>query len=156
MLKNITLTKSNGLTYNLQDLDSKIILVVNTTSKCGLANQFTDLEILYQKYKDKNFIVLGFPSNQFKQEDYNDESMTQTCQLNFGVTFPLHQLCDVNGENEHPIFTWLKSEKRGFLTRDIKWNFTKFLITPDGKVVKRYSPTTKITKIEKDIQNILF
>lgn len=155
MLKDIYLNFNNSTYSNLQELDSFTILVVNTASKCGLANQFTELESLYQKYKDRKFIVLAFPSNQFKQEVLTDSTMQEVCQLNFGVTFPLHKLCDVNGKNEHPIFTWLKSEKRGLFTKDIKWNFTKFLVDSNGKVIKRYSPTTKISKIEKDIESIL-
>lgn len=155
MLKDIYLNFNNSTYSNLQELDSFTILVVNTASKCGLANQFTELESLYQKYKDRKFIVLAFPSNQFKQEVLTDSTMQEVCQLNFGVTFPLHKLCDVNGKNEHPIFTWLKSEKRGLFTKNIKWNFTKFLINSSGKVIKRYSPTTEISKIEKDIESLI-
>ncbi|MDO4814884.1 MAG: glutathione peroxidase [Gemella sp.] len=154
MLKNIELILNNKQ-CNLQDFSNHTILIVNTASKCGLATQFNELENLYQKYKDDKFIILGFPSNQFKQEDQNDNTIVESCQINFGVTFPLHKLCDVNGKNEHPIFTWLKSEKRGFFTKDIKWNFTKFLINSKGEVIKRYSPTTQINKIEADLIKIL-
>ena len=130
--------------------------MVNTATKCGLAPQFKELEALHQEYKDQGLVVLGFPSNQFlNQEPESNESMEESCELNFGVTFQLTEKIDVNGKNTHPVFTYLKEELPGKLNKRIKWNFTKFLITPDGKPKARYSPTTKPTAIEQEIKTVL-
>lgn len=156
MLPNIKLITSSQKEYNLQDLSGNALIIVNTATKCGLAGQFNNLEKLYQKYKSDNVLVLGFPCNQFaEQEKTEDSEMESTCNLNFGVTFPLHKKCDVNGENEHPIYTWLKKEQGGLLSSKIKWNFTKFLVDFNGNVIQRYAPTTKIEKIEKDLITLL-
>ncbi|MBR7927416.1 glutathione peroxidase [Aerococcaceae bacterium zg-ZUI334] len=154
-LPNILLTRSNGETYPLHDYCSHVLLVVNTATGCGLAPQMNELETLYQTYKEQKFSVLGFPSNQFKQEKVSDDEMVSTCQLTFGTTFPLHQTVQVNGEQTAPIFQWLKSECRGLLSEDIKWNFTKFLINRKGQVIKRYAPTTSPKSIAKDIEKAL-
>lgn len=138
-----------GERVKMSEFRGKTVLVVNTATKCGLAPQFDGLEELYQKYKDRDFVILGFPSNQFaNQEPGNAESIEESCRINFGVTFPLFAKVDVNGANTHPIFKYLKNELRGLLGKRIKWNFTKFLIDEDGVPVKRFGPTEKPEKIE--------
>ena len=145
-----------GQELKMSDFKGKPVLIINTATKCGLAPQFDGLEELHQKYKDQGLVVLGFPCNQFRdQEPETNSSMEESCRINHGVTFQLTEKIDVNGPNTHPIFAYLKDELKGFLNNKIKWNFTKFLITPDGKPFKRYAPTTKPAKIEKDIQKIL-
>ena len=130
-----------------------MLLIVNTASKCGFTPQYEGLEALYQKYKDKGLEILGFPCDQFgHQEPGNDEDIAKFCSLNFGVSFPLFQKTIVNGPEANPLFESLKKEAPGLLgTKRIKWNFTKFLVTPDGKVLKRYAPTIKPSAIEADI-----
>ena len=148
--------KISGETESLGVHQGEVLLIVNTATKCGLAGQFDGLELLYQTYRQRGFKVLGFPSNQFaNQEPGDDEQVEKTCKLNFGVTFPLYAKIDVNGANEAPLYTYLKAQKKGFLKADIKWNFTKFLIDQEGRVVKRFSPTTKPEKIEKYIEALL-
>ncbi|MBQ9253637.1 MAG: glutathione peroxidase [Bacteroidales bacterium] len=134
----------------------KVLLIVNTATKCGLSGQFNGLEELHKKYKEDGLVLIGFPCNQFaNQEPGNDEQVAQTCQVNFGVTFQIMKKIDVNGENAHPIFKYLKSQTKGFLGSKIKWNFTKFLISRDGKTIKRYAPTTSPAKVEADIKEML-
>ena len=134
----------------------KVVLIVNTATKCGLAPQFRDLETLHQKYKDKGLVVLGFPSNQFmNQEPETNENMEQACETSFGVSFQLTEKIRVNGRSTHPVFNYLKKQLPGTLGKRIKWNFTKFLITPDGKPYKRYAPATNPGSLEKDIQELL-
>jgi len=147
----------HGDSINMSDFKGKVVLVVNTATKCGLAPQFDGLEELHQNYKDKGLVVLGFPCNQFaSQEPETNETMEETCKLNFGVTFPLTEKVDVNGDNTHPVYAYLKNELGGgLLGKKIKWNFTKFLVDPEGKPYKRYAPTTKPQKIEKDIKKLL-
>ncbi|WP_416150458.1 glutathione peroxidase [Salipaludibacillus sp. HK11] len=148
--------KPNDEEISLDTYQGNIILIVNTATKCGLAPQFKELETLYQKYKDRGVEVLGFPSNQFmNQEPVDDKDMTETCELNFGVTFPLFKKINVNGKEAHPLYNHLKQEGKGILGSEIKWNFTKFLIDQNGKVVKRYSPQTSPSKIEKDIEKLI-
>ncbi len=131
-------------------------MIVNTATKCGLAPQFEGLEALHQKYKDQGLVVLGFPCDQFLgQEPETNETIEQACQLNHGVTFQLTAKCDVNGDNTHPVFKYLKKELGGLLGSSIKWNFTKFLVDKNGKPYKRYAPIDKPEMIEKDIQKIL-
>ena len=121
----------------------KVVLVVNTATQCGLTPQFEGLEKLYQDYKDKGLIVLGFPCNQFgAQEPLSNDSMEETCKINHGVTFPLFEKIEVNGDHTHPVFKYLKSKLGGVFGRRIKWNFTKFLLDRDGRPVKRFSPVT--------------
>lgn len=118
--------------------------------------QYKELEALYQKYKDAGLVVIGFPCDQFAhQEPGTDTEIEQFCQINFGVTFPLMKKIEVNGENEHPLYTFLKAQAGGCFGRKIKWNFTKFLVSRDGSVIKRYAPATKPMKIEKDIVEML-
>lgn len=154
MLKDFQLKYSTGEVYNLKDYEDYVILIVNTATGCGLAPQFEELEALYQRYKDQKFVVLGFPSNQFKQEAVADDSMAATCQMNFGVTFPLNETVAVNGKEAAPVFEWLKEEQAG-IGQAIKWNFTKFLIDREGNVVKRYSPQTTPASFEKKIIELL-
>ena len=134
----------------------KTVLVVNTASKCGLTPQFEGLEKLYKEYKDKGLVILGFPCNQFANQEPGDEkSIAEGCLLNYGVTFPMFSKIDVNGENAHPIYKYLKKELGGTLGSKIKWNFTKFLIDANGNPVKRFAPTTKPEKLEGHISKLL-
>ena len=138
----------------MEDYKGKVVLVVNTASKCGLTPQFEELEALYKEYKDQGLEILGFPCNQFaKQDSGTNEDIHSFCQLNYGVTFTMFQKIDVNGENEHPLYKYLKNETKGILGKQIKWNFTKFLIDSEGKVIKRYAPTVLPSKIKDDIEN---
>ncbi len=134
----------------------KAILIVNTATKCGLAPQFRELEELHQQYKDQGLVIIGFPCNQFfNQEPELNETMEQSCKKNFGVTFQLTEIIMVNGSNTHPIFRYLKDQLPGKLGKRIKWNFTKFLISPEGEALERYAPTVRPGAIEKDIKLIL-
>ncbi len=153
---NLSVNTPQGKTLNMNEFKGKTVLIVNTATKCGLALQFEGLEALHQQYKDKGLVVLGFPSSQFlNQEPETNDTVVEACRINFGVTFQLTEKIDVNGKDTHPIFVYLKDELGGTIGKKIKWNFTKFLITPDGKPFKRYAPTTKPEKLEKDIQNLL-
>ncbi len=134
----------------------KAILVVNTASKCGLTPQYAGLQELHQKYKDKGLVVIGFPCDQFAhQEPGNDSEIAEFCSLNYGVDFTLSSKIDVNGANAHPIFKFLKKNTGSFFGSAIKWNFTKFLVSPDGKKIKRYAPTVLPNAIESDISSYL-
>jgi len=139
------------------DYKGKVLLIVNTASKCGFTPQFAGLEKLYEKYKDQGFEVLGFPCNQFWGQDpgSNDE-IGAFCQRNYGVDFPMFAKVDVKGPEAHAIFRYLTREAKGILgSESIKWNFTKFLVSKDGKVLNRYAPTTKPESIEEDIEKAL-
>jgi glutathione peroxidase len=152
----LSVNTPTGETLNMSDYKGKAVLVVNTATQCGLTPQFNGLEELHQKYKDEGLAILGFPCNQFAgQEPLSNDQMEETCKLNHGVTFQLTEKVDVNGKNTTPVFKYLKSELGGLLGSRIKWNFTKFLVTPDGKPFKRYAPTTTPDKIEADIKTIL-
>jgi glutathione peroxidase len=146
-----------GKEQPLKDYQGKVLLVVNTASKCGLTPQFAGLEELYEKYKDEGLVILGFPCNQFANQDPGtDEEITEFCQLNYGVSFPMFGKIDVNGSSAAPLFKHLKKEAPGALgSQRIKWNFTKFLIDAEGNVVKRYAPTVKPKDIEKDVKKLL-
>jgi len=138
-----------GKDINMGSYKGKTILVVNTASKCGLTPQFEGLEKLNQKYKDKGLVILGFPCNQFMNQEPGDEkSISEGCLLNYGVSFPMFSKIEVNGTNAHPIYKYLKGELGGWFSSKIKWNFTKFLIDSTGKPVKRFSPTTVPEKID--------
>lgn len=150
-------TKLNGERTKLSHYKGKTIVVVNTASQCGLTPQYEGLETLYQKYKDQGLVVLGFPCNQFgNQEKGTSEEISEFCQVNYGVSFPMFEKIEVNGKNAHPLFVYLKSKLKGsvFGSR-IKWNFTKFLIDKNGKPVKRFAPTTKPLKMESVIEEYL-
>ena len=147
---------SDGRTLDFKQFRGKILLIVNTASKCGFTPQFAGLEELNQKYKDKGLVILGFPCNQFAYQDPgSDEEISNFCQINYGVTFQMMKKIDVNGPNESPIYAFLKEKTKNILGEDIKWNFTKFLISPDGKKIKRYAPTVKPSRTEKDIEEML-
>ncbi|MCG8673743.1 MAG: glutathione peroxidase [Pseudomonadales bacterium] len=141
----------------LSDYKGKVLLIVNTASKCGFTPQYKGLESLYKNYQDKGLEILGFPCNQFgKQEPGNSDDISEFCELNFGVTFPLFEKVEVNGPNTHPLYDYLKKEAPGLLgSGAIKWNFTKFLVDGDGNVVKRFSPTDTPEKIEKHVKSLL-
>jgi glutathione peroxidase len=146
----------NGKTTSMQSFKGKTIIVVNTASKCGLTPQYAGLEALYKKYKDQGLVVLGFPCNQFaEQEAGNNAEIQEFCQVNFGVSFPMFNKIDVNGANTHPIFAFLKSQLPDFLGKKVKWNFTKFVVDKNGKPVKRFLPFTKPEKMEAYIKRIL-
>lgn len=142
----------SGQEISMAEFKGKVILIVNTATKCGLAPQFEGLEKLHQQYKDKGLVVLGFPCNQFlSQEPETNETMVESCQINFGVTFQLYEKCDVNGPNTHPVFKYLKKKLGGWFGSRIKWNFTKFLVDKNGHPVKRYAPTVKPEAMEGEI-----
>ncbi|HOJ66147.1 MAG: glutathione peroxidase [Paludibacteraceae bacterium] len=149
--------KINGENISMQQFKGKTVLVVNTASKCGLTPQFEGLEKMYEKYKDKGLVILGFPCNQFAHQDPGSSSeISEFCVVNYGVTFPMFEKVDVNGKNAHPIFKYLKSQlKGGLFGSKIKWNFTKFVIDKNGNPVKRFAPTVTPEKIEKYIEKIL-
>ncbi|CAB9493970.1 glutathione peroxidase [Alteromonas macleodii] len=151
------ITLNNGEQTTLEQYKGKVLLIVNTASKCGFTPQYEGLEALYKKYKDRGFEVLGFPCDQFgHQEPGSDSDIAQFCSLNFGVSFPLFKKTNVNGPNANPLFEALKQDAPGLLgTKRIKWNFTKFLVNAEGKVLKRYAPTVKPESIEKDIVKLL-
>ena len=169
---------SKGKEIDFSEFQGKVLLVVNTASKCGFTPQFEGLEALNQKYKDKGLVVIGFPCNQFKEQDPGtDSEISEFCQLNYGVTFQIMKKIDVNGAAADPIFEYLKTqapteEYKGLKAKaakalfktisksvekdsDIKWNFTKFLISKDGDTIKRYAPTTEPADFEKDIEAML-
>lgn len=146
----------NGNEVDFAQFKDKVLLIVNTASKCGFTPQFEGLEKLYQSYKDQGLVVIGFPCNQFGSQDPgSNEEIGEFCQKNYGVSFLMMQKIDVNGDNEHPLYTWLKKQEGGFLTDGIKWNFTKFLVNRQGEVVDRYAPTTKPEAIESEIIKLL-
>ena len=141
-----------GEEVQMSTYKGKTVVVVNTASECGFTPQLEGLEKLYKKYEDQGLVIFGFTCNQFGNQEPGDEkSIAEGCVANYGVTFPMFSKVDVNGDNAHPIFRYLKRELGGLLGSKIKWNFTKFLINPEGKPIKRYAPVTKPEKIEKDI-----
>ena len=147
----------SGKEISLNDYKGKTIVVVNTASKCGLTPQYEGLEAMYQKYKDDGLVILGFPCNQFgQQEKGNADEIQEFCQVNYGVSFPMFEKIEVNGKNAHPLFKYLKKElSGGIFGSKIKWNFTKFVIDKNGNPVKRFAPTTKPEKMEKFIKKTL-
>ena len=146
----------NGEEISLSQFKGKAILIVNTASFCGLTYHYSGLEKLYQKYKERGLVIIGFPCNQFgKQEPGTSEEIKDFCNLNYDVTFLMSTKVDVNGKNAHPLFKYLKSELKGKLTDSVKWNFTKFLINRDGIPFKRFSSTTEPEDISASIDEIL-
>ncbi|GEK91837.1 glutathione peroxidase [Alkalibacterium kapii] len=144
-----------GEDFKLNQYKGRSLLIVNTASHCGFAPQFEGLQKLYEQYND-DVVVLGFPCDQFKGQEFDDINQTmEYCQVNYNVSFPMFAKIDVNGENAHPLYKYLKEQQKGLLMDKIKWNFTKFLVDKNGQVVKRYAPTTKPEDIEKDIVAIL-
>jgi glutathione peroxidase len=145
-----------GKDISMETYKGKLVLVVNTASKCGLTPQYEGLEMLYEKYRDQGLIILGFPCNQFgNQEPGTEKEISEDCLLNYGVSFPMFSKIEVNGENTHPIYKYLKNILPGVFGKNIKWNFAKFLIDRNGKPVKRFSPTTIPEKLVKDIEKYL-
>lgn len=141
---------------SMKSYKGKVVLIVNTASKCGFTSQYEGLEELYKKYKDRGLVVLGFPCNQFgNQEPGTAEEIASFCNLKFGVTFPMFQKVDVNGENADPLFKYLKSSVPGSNGADVKWNFTKFLVDRQGNPVKRYESRTKPQDIAEEIERLL-
>ena len=146
----------NGQTKSMADYTGKTVMVVNTASKCGLTPQYEGLENLYQKYKDDGLVILGFPCNQFGNQEPGDANdIEEFCQVNYGVSFPIFEKIEVNGRNTHPVFKYLKSKLGGLLGSSIKWNFTKFVVDKNGKPVKRFAPTTKSEAMEDYIKKML-
>jgi len=143
----------DGKPAHLSTQRGKVLLIVNTASECGFTPQFTGLETLWEKYRDRGLVVVGFPSNEFGAQDPgSNEEIGAFCQRNYGVSFPMMSKIAVNGGNAHPLYRWLTSEAPGLLgSRPIKWNFTKFLVGRDGRVIKRYGPTDAPEAIEKDV-----
>ncbi|KAI8895654.1 thioredoxin-like protein [Globomyces pollinis-pini] len=143
--------------FDMTSLQGKVVLVVNTASQCGFTPQFADLESLHKQYSDKGLVILGFPCNQFGgQEPGVGEEIKTFCQRNYGVSFPMMQKIDVNGDNEHPLYSYIKKEKPGILgLQRIKWNFEKFLIDREGKVFSRYASTTNPSSMAGDIEKLL-
>ena len=146
----------DGTDTDLSQYDGKVVLVVNTASQCGFTGQYKGLQELQDSYADQGLVVLGFPCDQFGgQEPGSDDEIASFCERNFGVDFPLFAKVDVNGDEAHPLFAWLRSEKSGLLGGKIRWNFTKFLVGRDGQVIDRYAPTTEPEKLSKDIEKAL-
>lgn len=155
-LYDIKIKTIEGEEISMEKYKGKVVLIVNTASRCGFTPQFEELEKIYKANKENGFVVLGFPCNQFKEQDPGTSDEIKTfCSLNYGVSFPMFEKIDVNGENEHELYTYLKSKKSGIFGKNIKWNFTKFLIDRDGNVVDRFAPTTNPLKFEKDIKKLL-
>jgi glutathione peroxidase len=146
----------DGKNKSFADYQGKVLLIVNTASKCGFTPQFAGLEKLYEKYKDQGLEVLGFPCNQFGGQDPgSNEQIGAFCQKNYGVNFPMFAKVDVKGPEAHIIFRYLTNNSKGVLGNGIKWNFTKFLINKKGEVINRYAPTTKPEDLERDIEAAL-
>lgn len=149
----ITVRKQDGTDQSMQDFQGQVLLVVNTAPGCGLAPQYEELQELYDTYKDQGFVVLDFPCNQFlNQAPGSDEEINQTCSLNYGTTFPRFAKIAVNGAETSSLYRYLKKEKSTLLGGRIEWNFTKFLVDRQGRVVKRYLPTTSPLKLKEDIE----
>lgn len=155
-LHDFSATSITGEEVDLGAYQGKVVLVVNTASKCGFTPQYEGLEELYEAYSDKGLVILGFPCDQFGHQEPGDEGEIQEfCKVNYGVTFPMMAKIEVNGDGAHPLYQWLKAEKGGTLGTKIKWNFTKFLVGRDGVPIKRYASTTKPDKIRADVEKAL-
>jgi glutathione peroxidase len=153
---NYALKTLQGKPFDINALKGKVVLIVNTASKCGLTPQFKGLEELHQKYKEKGLVILGFPCNQFgAQEPGVGDEIQQFCSRNYGVTFQIMEKIEVNGDNTYPLYSYLKSEKKFLGIETIKWNFEKFLVDRQGTVVNRYAPTTEPHALEQDIEKYL-
>ena len=147
---------SRGKEVDFAQFEGKVLLIVNTASRCGFTPQFAGLEELHKKYGEHGLVVIGFPSGDFANQEFMESlKAAEFCQFNYGVTFQIMEKVHVNGDEAHPIFKYLKRNTKGFLGSRIKWNFTKFLISKDGKEIKRYAPTTRPEKIRKDIEAFL-
>lgn len=148
--------RNNGEELDFADYKGKVLMIVNTASKCGFTPQYKGLEALYQKYKDQGLVIFGFPCDQFAhQEPGDDAAIAQFCEINFGVTFPLMKKIEVNGDGAHPIYKYLKGEAKGVLGSAIKWNFTKFLINRDGTHIQRFAPTATPESLDEKVAALL-
>ena len=155
-LHDFTATAIDGQETDLSQFQGQVVLVVNTASQCGFTPQYQGLQELHDTYAERGFTVLGFPCDQFgHQEPGDDAEIAGFCERNFGVSFPLFSKVEVNGDGAHPVYQWLREQKGGLMGSKIKWNFTKFLVGKDGKVIDRYAPTTKPEKISGDIEKAL-
>ncbi|MBP6611161.1 MAG: glutathione peroxidase [Paludibacter sp.] len=149
-------TTLQGKEVSMDMFKDKVVVVVNTASKCGFTPQYEGLEAMYKEYKDQGLVVLGFPCNQFgKQEPGTEKEIAEGCLINYGVSFPMFAKVDVNGDNAHPLFKYLKKELKGTLGDGVKWNFTKFVIDKNGKPVKRFAPITKPESMKSYIKELL-
>lgn len=151
----IDVTLENGEVYSLERYRGKVLLIVNTATNCGLATQFDEMQEIYEKYKNQDLVVLGFPSNQFKQELDSGKDAAEACRTAYGVDFPMHEIIKVNGDAAHPLFKYLKEQANGTFGDIIKWNFTKFLVDKNGDVVDRFAPTTAPASFEDNITALL-
>jgi len=155
-LSDFSATAIDGTETDLSTYDGQVVLVVNTASECGFTPQYEGLQKLQEEYADRGFTVLGFPCDQFGHQEPGDEAqIADFCDRTYGVSFPMFAKVDVNGDDAHPLFGWLRQEKGGVLGSKIKWNFTKFLLGRDGQVVDRYAPTTKPEQLREDIEREL-
>lgn len=155
-LRDFSATAIDGADVDLSSYDGQVVLVVNTASQCGFTPQYKGLQQLHDTFEDRGFSVLGFPCDQFGgQEPGSEQEIASFCERNFGVSFPLFAKVEVNGKGAHPVFSWLRSQKRGLMGDKIRWNFTKFLVGKDGRVIGRYAPTTPPEKIRADIEKAL-
>ncbi len=155
-LHDFSATGIDGQEVDLSSYDGKVVLVVNVASQCGLTPQYSGLQALYDDYRDRGLVVLGFPCDQFgHQEPGTEDEIATFCESRFGVTFPMFSKIEVNGSGTHPVWKWLKEERSGILGGAIKWNFTKFLVGRDGEVIDRYAPTTEPAKLAEDIEKAL-
>ncbi len=151
-----TVKDNKGKDFDFKQLEGKVLLIVNTASKCGFTPQYKGLEAMYKKYQAQGLVIIGFPCDQFAhQEPGSDEEIASFCEINFGVTFPLMKKIEVNGDNAAPLYKYLKNEASGLFGSKIKWNFTKFLISRDGKKIKRFGPAKKPEAIEKYVEDFL-
>ena len=147
---------SNGKEIDFKEFEGKVLLIINTASKCGFTPQFDGLEKLNEKYRDRGLVCIGFPCNQFANQDPGSDSEIEGfCRMNYGVTFQIMKKVDVNGKDAHPIFKYLRSQTKGLLGDRVKWNFTKFLVSRDGKTIKRFAPTVVPEKLESEIEKML-
>ncbi|WP_026592184.1 glutathione peroxidase [Bacillus sp. UNC437CL72CviS29] len=146
-----------GEEKSLREYEGKVLLIVNVASKCGFTPQYKGLQAIYEKYKEQGFEILGFPCNQFGgQEPGTEEEITSFCELNYGVSFPMFAKVDVKGDSAHPLYTYMMEQAPGILgMKVVKWNFTKFLIGRDGKVIDRFAPQTKPEELGKEIERVL-
>lgn len=155
-LYDLTFTTNRGEEVSLADYAGRPVLIVNTASKCGFTPQYQGLQELHEQLKDQGLVVLGFPCDQFAhQEPGDDAQIEEFCQINYGVSFPLSTKVDVNGKDTHPVFRFVKDRSKGMLGTAVKWNFTKFLVSPDGQTVTRYAPTTEPADLRPDIEAML-
>ena len=155
-LHDLSFTTNRGEEVSLADYAGRPVLIVNTASKCGFTPQYEGLQELHEQLKDQGLVVLGFPCDQFAhQEPGDDAAIEEFCQINYGVTFPLSTKVAVNGKDTHPVFEFVKERSKGMLGSAVKWNFTKFLVSPDGQTVIRYAPTTEPADLRPDIEAML-